>query len=126
MGLPIVDSLSGLQESIFSLFRSSQLNLTHVGPMAVWDLLLLLYLAMQATGGNSSPKSNLFRPPQFNFETTKTHHYAYSIYRFGVGTIGEAKLMTLLNRIALILLVYQPGCYMKGLVHHVTSHCRCL
>ena len=26
MGLPIVESLSGLQESIFSLFRSPQLN----------------------------------------------------------------------------------------------------
>ena len=26
MGLPIVESLSGLQESIFSLFRGSQLN----------------------------------------------------------------------------------------------------
>ena len=62
MGLPIVDNLSGLQESIFSLFRSSQQNshkksknlsifmrvfplplFPHVGPMAVWGLGLLLF-----------------------------------------------------------------------------------
>ena len=61
MSLPIVESLSGLQESIFSLFRGPQLNsrekpknwsnfiklpplplLAHVGPMAVWGLGLLL------------------------------------------------------------------------------------
>ena len=61
MGLPIVESLSGLQESIFSLFRSPQLNsrkkkkcsnftklppvplLAHVGPMAVWGPLGCCY-----------------------------------------------------------------------------------
>ena len=60
MGLPLVESLSGLQESVFSLFRGLQLNsrkktktnvsnsiksptlplLAHVGPMAVWGLVL--------------------------------------------------------------------------------------
>ena len=61
MEFSIVESLSGLQESIFSLFRSPQLNsheksknwsnfiklpplplLAHVGPMAVWGLGLML------------------------------------------------------------------------------------
>ena len=62
MGLPIVESLSGPQESIFSLFRGPQLNsrkkykkmsnfiklppfplLAHVGPMAVWGPLGCCY-----------------------------------------------------------------------------------
>ena len=62
MSLPIVESLSGLQESIFSLFRGLQLNsrkkntnwsnfikfspfplLAHVGPMAVWGPLGCYY-----------------------------------------------------------------------------------
>ena len=57
MGLPIVEKLSGLQESLFNLFRSPQLNsrqasdncsdyvkffpfplFPHVGPMVVWGL----------------------------------------------------------------------------------------
>ena len=64
MSLPIVESLSGLQESIFSLFRGLQLNsrkksqnwsnfiklpplplLAHVGPMAVWGPLGCCYIA---------------------------------------------------------------------------------
>ena len=64
MGLPVVESLSGLQESIFSLFRSPQLNsheksknwlnfiklpplplLAHVGPMAVWGSLGCCYVS---------------------------------------------------------------------------------
>ena len=64
MSLPIVESLSGLQESVFSLFRSLQLNshrkskhwsnfiklpplplLAHVGPMAVWGPLGCSYFA---------------------------------------------------------------------------------
>ena len=59
MSLPIVESLGGLQESIFSPFRGPQFNsrekskkcsnfiklpqfplLAHVGPMAVWGVLL--------------------------------------------------------------------------------------
>ena len=62
MSLPRVESLSGLQESIFSLFRGSQLNshkksknwsnfiklpqlplLAQVGPMAVWGPLGCCY-----------------------------------------------------------------------------------
>ena len=62
MGLPIVESLSGLQENVFSLFRGLQLNsreksknwsnfiklpqlplLAHVGPMAVWGPLGCCY-----------------------------------------------------------------------------------
>ena len=62
MSLPIVESLSGLQESIFNLSRGLQLNsreksknwsnfiklpqlplLAHVGPMAVWGPLGCCY-----------------------------------------------------------------------------------
>ena len=65
MGLPIVENLSGLQESISSLFRGSQLNsrkksknwsnfiklpplplLAHVGPMAVWGPLGCCYYGL--------------------------------------------------------------------------------
>ena len=64
MSLPIVESLSGLQESIFNLSRGLQLNsreksknwsnfiklpqlplLAHVGPMAVWGPLGCCYLS---------------------------------------------------------------------------------
>ena len=63
MSLPIVESLSGLQESIFNLSRGFQLNsrekykqmsifiklpqlllLAHVGPMAVWGPLGCCYI----------------------------------------------------------------------------------
>ena len=58
MGLPLVESLNGLQEGIFSLFRGPQFNsrkqlkmmdfikffpcpeFVPVGPVAVWGLLL--------------------------------------------------------------------------------------
>ena len=65
MGLPIVENLSGLQESMFSLFRGTQLNshkksnkhvgfyeflplplLAHVGPTAVRCLGLLLFVPL--------------------------------------------------------------------------------
>ena len=69
MEFSIVESLSGLQESIFSLFRSPQLNshkkskkisnfiklpplplLAHVGPMAVWGPLGCCYLEKTLEG----------------------------------------------------------------------------
>ena len=72
MGLPIVESLSGLQESIFSLFRGPQLNsrkkskkisnfiklpplplLAHVGPMAVWGPLGCCYVQSRVEGVDS-------------------------------------------------------------------------
>ena len=82
MGLPTVESLSGLQESIFSLFRGPQLNshkkckklsnfiklplLAHVGPMAVWGPLgcchpaLVIYMSARTFGSSA----NLHRLPR--------------------------------------------------------------
>ena len=75
MGLPIVESLSGLQESIFNLSRGPQLNfrkklknwsnfiklpplplLAHVGPMAVWGPLGCCYLQLRRWVAAAPPR----------------------------------------------------------------------